>query len=66
LEVFSQKAPQTSAGNRYDNCSLFGFDRWCDRCGGIPAILDNIKSIPGFFEFFGIAQPQLADGRPAA
>jgi sodium/proline symporter len=27
--------------------------------GGIPAILDNIKSIPGFFEFFGIAQPQL-------
>lgn len=30
--------------------------------GGIPAILDNIKSIPGFFEFFGIAQPQMADG----
>ncbi|MGE5614519.1 MAG: sodium/proline symporter PutP [Bacillota bacterium] len=30
--------------------------------GGIPAILENIKSIPGFFEFFGIAQPQLADG----
>lgn len=31
--------------------------------GGIPAILDNIKSIPGFFEFFGIAQPRLtADG----
>ena len=29
--------------------------------GGIPAILDNIKSIPGFFELFGIAQPQLAD-----
>jgi sodium/proline symporter len=27
--------------------------------GGIPAVLGNIKSIPGFFEFFGIAQPQL-------
>lgn len=25
--------------------------------GGIPAIADNIKSIPGFFDFFGIAQP---------
>ncbi len=30
--------------------------------GGIPAILENIKAIPGFFEFFGIAQPQLVDG----
>lgn len=30
--------------------------------GGIPAILENIKAIPGFFEFFGIAQPQVADG----
>lgn len=29
--------------------------------GGIPAILENIKAIPGFFEFFGIAQPQLVD-----
>lgn len=29
--------------------------------GGIPAILENVKSIPGFFEFFGIAQPQLVD-----
>ena len=29
--------------------------------GGIPAILDNIKTIPGFFDFFGIAQPQLAE-----
>lgn len=27
--------------------------------GGVQAILDNIKSIPGFFEFFGIAQPEL-------
>ena len=30
--------------------------------GGIPAILENIKAIPGFFEFFGIAQPQVVDG----
>lgn len=31
--------------------------------GGIPAIISNIKSIPGFLEFFGIAQPQVtADG----
>jgi len=30
--------------------------------GGIPAVINNIKGIPGFFEFFGIAQPQLADG----
>jgi sodium/proline symporter len=27
--------------------------------GGIPVIIDNMKSIPGFSEFFGIAQPQL-------
>lgn len=30
--------------------------------GGPEAILNNIKNIPGFFNFFGIAQPQLADG----
>lgn len=30
--------------------------------GGIPAIAENVKSIPGFFEFFGIAQPQLTPG----
>ncbi len=30
--------------------------------GGVSTIVDNIKTIPGFFEFFGIAQPQLADG----
>lgn len=30
--------------------------------GGIPAILENMKAIPGFFDFFGIAQPQLTDG----
>ena len=30
--------------------------------GGIPAILENIRSIPGFLEFFGIAQPLTAEG----
>jgi len=30
--------------------------------GGIPAIIENIKSIPGFFDFFGIASPKVADG----
>ncbi|TAH63560.1 MAG: sodium/proline symporter [Gottschalkiaceae bacterium] len=30
--------------------------------GGIPAIVENIKGIPGFFDFFGIAQPKLIDG----
>ncbi len=30
--------------------------------GGVPAVIENIKAIPGFFDFFGIAQPQLADG----
>ncbi|NLC77231.1 MAG: sodium/proline symporter [Clostridia bacterium] len=30
--------------------------------GGIGAVVANAKSIPGFFEFFGIAQPQVADG----
>jgi sodium/proline symporter len=25
--------------------------------GGIGAVLDNARSIPGFLEFFGIAQP---------
>ncbi len=29
--------------------------------GGIPAIIENIKAIPGFFDFFGIAQPQVVD-----
>ena len=27
--------------------------------GGVGAVVDNAKSIPGFFEFFGIAQPAL-------
>lgn len=30
--------------------------------GGIPQILENAKSIPGFFEFFGMAQPIIVDG----
>ena len=30
--------------------------------GGISAVIDNAKSIPGFFEFFGIAQPVVQDG----
>lgn len=30
--------------------------------GGIQNIIDNARSIPGFFDFFGIAQPALADG----
>jgi len=40
--------------------------------GGIGAVVENAKSIPGFFEFFGIAQPvvdgnkvqQVVDGVP--
>ncbi len=30
--------------------------------GGIGNIVNNIKQIPGFFEFFGIASPKLAEG----
>jgi len=30
--------------------------------GGVSAIVENAKAIPGFFEFFGIAQPTLVDG----
>lgn len=30
--------------------------------GGISAIIENVKEIPGFFDFFGIAQPVLKDG----
>jgi sodium/proline symporter len=30
--------------------------------GGISAVIDNAKAIPGFFDFFGIAQPTLVDG----
>lgn len=29
--------------------------------GGVSDVLENIKSIPGFFDFFGIATPTLAD-----
>ncbi len=30
--------------------------------GGLGAVLDNARSIPGFFEFFGLASPVTADG----
>ncbi|MGE5631870.1 MAG: sodium/proline symporter PutP [Caulobacteraceae bacterium] len=30
--------------------------------GGISAVIDNVKAIPGFFTFFGIAQPTLVNG----
>lgn len=30
--------------------------------GGVGQIAENVKSIPGFFEFFGIAQPTVVDG----
>jgi len=30
--------------------------------GGASAVLENAKNIPGFFEFFGIAQPVIQDG----
>jgi sodium/proline symporter len=30
--------------------------------GGVGAVVENARSIPGFFEFFGIAQPALENG----
>ena len=30
--------------------------------GGLNAVVENAKSIPGFFEFFGIATPETVDG----
>ncbi len=30
--------------------------------GGLNAVVENAKSIPGFFDFFGIATPQTTDG----
>ena len=30
--------------------------------GGISEVVENARSIPGFFEFFGIAQPVVVDG----
>ena len=30
--------------------------------GGISAVIENARAIPGFFDFFGIAQPVLVDG----
>lgn len=32
------------------------------RAGGVSEIIANVKEIPGFFDFFGIAQPVLVDG----
>ena len=32
------------------------------KAGGLGAVVDNAKSIPGFFDFFGIATPQTVDG----
>lgn len=30
--------------------------------GGFNAVIDNAKSIPGFLDFFGIAQPEVVEG----
>ena len=30
--------------------------------GGLGAVIDNVKDIPGFLEFFGMATPQTVDG----
>lgn len=30
--------------------------------GGVSAVVENIKAIPGFFDFFGIAQPTVVEG----
>lgn len=30
--------------------------------GGVQAVVENIKGIPGFFDFFGIAQPKVVEG----
>ncbi len=32
------------------------------KAGGFGAIIDNARSIPGFFEFFGLATPTMVDG----
>ncbi len=32
------------------------------KAGGLGAVIDNAKSIPGFWEFFGIASPVMVDG----
>ena len=35
------------------------------QAGGIGAIIENSKSIPGFLEFFGMANPTMVDGAQA-
>ncbi len=32
------------------------------KAGGISEIIENAKAIPGFLDFFGVAQPQVASG----
>ena len=32
------------------------------KAGGISEVIDNAKAIPGFLDFFGVANPQMADG----
>ena len=32
------------------------------KAGGISAIIENARNIPGFLEFFGVAQPKVVDG----
>ena len=34
----------------------------CAAAGGLGAVIENAKSIPGFFDFFGIATPVTVDG----
>jgi len=41
---------------------VFVFVLGISHAGGISAVINNAKEIPGFFEFFGIAQPVLEDG----
>ncbi len=35
------------------------------KAGGISNVIDNAKSIPGFFEFFGLADPVMTEGKDA-
>ncbi|MDR1702019.1 MAG: sodium/proline symporter PutP [Sporomusaceae bacterium] len=37
-----------------------------EAAGGINAVVDNARNIPGFFEFFGIASPTVVNGVQAA
>ena len=35
------------------------------KAGGLGAVVENARSIPGFFEFFGMANPEVVDGAQA-